>query len=252
MIKEGALDDPKIGVLYGLHMDPQLDVGKVGWAAGPIWASSDRFAITVTGKRSHGAYPHTGLDPVPVAAEIVEALQLIASRQVDAQKPKVLTIGSIHGGNRFNILAEDVTMEGTLRALDEAVRSDLKTRMERTVRGIGEANGQPAVLRFVGEGNPVTLNDPALTRAALPALRRVFGDPGVIEVVPQMGAEDFAHFAKRIPAAYFKLGVRNEARGITAMIHTEDFDIDEAVLPLGVRGLAEVIWDHQTGQRGGR
>src|SRR6185503_17830509 len=222
------------------------------WAAGPIWASSDRFAITVTGKRSHGAYPHTGLDPVPVAAEIVEALQLIASRQVDAQKPKVLTIGSIHGGNRFNILAEDVTMEGTLRALDEAVRSDLKTRMERTVRGIGEANGQPAVLRFVGGGNPVTLNDPALTRAALPALRRVFGDPGVIEVVPQMGAEDFAHFAKRIPAAYFKLGVRNEARGITAMIHTEDFDIDEAVLPLGVRGLAEVIWDHQTGQRGGR
>ena len=252
MMKEGALDDPKIGVLYGLHMDPQLDIGKIGWAAGPIWASSDRFAITVTGKRSHGAYPHTGLDPVPVAAEIVEGLQLIASRQVDAQKPKVLTIGSIHGGNRFNILAEDVTMEGTLRALDEAVRADLKTRMERTVRGIGEANGLPAVLRFVGEGNPVTLNDPATTRAALPALRRVFGDAGVVEVPPQMGAEDFAHFAKRVPAAYFKLGVRNEARGITAMIHTEDFDIDEGVLPLGVRGLAEVIWDHQTGQREGR
>jgi amidohydrolase len=252
MMKEGAIDNPKIGVLYGLHMDPQLDVGKVGWAAGPIWASSDRFAITVTGKRSHGAYPHTGLDPVPVAAEIVDALQLIVSRQVDAQAPKVLTIGSIHGGNRFNILAEDVTMEGTLRALDESVRADLKTRMERTVRGIGEANGLPAVLRFVGEGNPATLNDPAATRAALPALRRVFGDAGVVEVPPQMGAEDFAHFAKRVPAAYFKLGVRNEARGITAMIHTEDFDIDEGVLPLGVRGLAEVIWDHQTGQREGR
>jgi len=252
MIKEGALDDPKIGVLYGLHMDPLLDVGRVGWAAGPIWASSDRFAITVTGKRSHGAYPHTGLDPVPVAAEIVEGLQLIASRQVDAQKPKVLTIGSIHGGNRFNILAEDVTMEGTLRALDEAVRADLKTRMERTVRGIGEANGLPAVLRFVGEGNPATLNDPALTRAALPALRRVFGEAGVVEVPPQMGAEDFAHFAQRVPAAYFKLGVRNAARGITAMIHTEDFDLDEGVLPLGVRGLAEVIWDHQSGAREGR
>jgi amidohydrolase len=252
MIKEGALDDPKIGALYGLHMDPLLDVGRVGWSAGPIWASSDRFAVTVAGKRSHGAYPHTGIDPVPIAAEMVEALQTIVSRQVDAQKPKVITIGSIHGGNRFNILAEDVTLEGTLRALDEEVRADVKKRMERTVRGVAEAHGTTATLRFVGEGNPVTLNDPALTRAALPALRRVFGDRGVVEVAPQMGAEDFAHFANKVPAAYFKLGVRNEAKGITAMIHTEDFDLDEAVLPLGVRGLAEAIWDHQNAGGEGR
>jgi amidohydrolase len=252
MIKEGALDDPKIGALYGLHMDPLLDVGRIGWAAGPIWASSDRFAITVAGKRSHGAYPHTGLDPVPVAAEIVAALQTIASRQIDAQKPKVLTVGTIHGGNRFNILAEDVTMEGTIRALEEAVRADLKTRMERTVRGVAAAHGTTAALRFVGEGNPVTMNDATLTRAALPALKRVFGDAGVIEVAPQMGAEDFAHFARRVPAAYFKLGVRNEAKGITAMIHTEDFDLDEAVLPLGVRGLAEALWDHLSGGGEGR
>ena len=252
MIKEGALDDPKVGALYGLHMDPLLDVGTIGWAAGPIWASTDRFAIRVAGRRSHGAYPHTGLDPVPVAAEMVGALQTIASRQVDAQKPKVITIGSIHGGNRFNILAEDVTMEGTVRALDEEVRADIKKRMERTVRGVAEAHGTTATLRFVGEGNPATLNDPALTRAALPALRRVFGEKGVVEVAPQMGGEDFAHFAKKVPASYFKLGVRNEAKGITAMIHTEDFDLDEAVLPLGVRGLAETIWEHLNGGGEGR
>jgi amidohydrolase len=252
MMKEGALDDPKIGALFGLHMDPLLDVGKVGWAAGPIWASSDRFAVTVTGRRSHGGYPHTGLDPIPVAAQIVEGLQLIGSRQIDAQKPKVITIGSIHGGNRFNILADDVTMEGTIRSLDEQVRADLKERMERTVKGIGEANGMTTTLRFVGEGNPVTYNDPPLTRASLPALRRVFGDAGVVEVAPQMGAEDFALFAKKVPAAYFKLGVRNEARGITAMIHTEDFDLDERVLPLGVRAFCEVLWDHLSGRGEGR
>jgi amidohydrolase len=252
MMKEGALDTPKIGALYGLHMDPLLDVGKVGWASGPIWASTDRFVVTVTGRRSHGGYPHTGLDPVPVAAQIVDGLQLIASRQIDAQKPKVITIGSIHGGNRFNILAEDVTMEGTVRSLDEPVRADIKQRMARTVKGIGEANGMPAALRFVGEGNPVTLNDPPLTRAALPAMRRVFGDAGVVEVAPQMGGEDFAYFAKQVPAAYFKLGVRNESRGITAMIHTEDFDLDEGVLPLGVRAFCEVLWDHQIGRGEGR
>ena len=247
MMKEGALDDPKIGALYGLHMDPLLDAGRIGWSAGAIWASTDRFAIVVAGKRSHGAFPHTGLDPVPVAAEMVEALQTIVSRQIDAQKPKVITIGSIHGGNRFNILAENVTMEGTVRSLDEQVRVDLKTRMERTVRGIADAHGTTAQLRFVGEGNPVLMNDAALVRASLPALRRVFGDPGVVEWAPQMGGEDFAHFARRVPAAYFKVGVRNEAKGITAMIHTEDFDLDEAVLPLGVRGLAEAIWDYLSG-----
>jgi len=244
MMKEGALDDPKVRAIYGLHMDPLLDVGTVGFSVGPIWASSDRFTIEVAGQRTHGAAPHTGLDPIPVAAEIVSALQLIVSRQIDAQSPKVLTIGSIHGGNRFNIVAGDVKMEGTLRTLDAAVRKDVKVRMTRTVTGVAEAHGTTATLRFVGEGNPPTLNEAAHTRASLPSLERVYGKDHVLEVKPQMPAEDYAWMAERVPGLYLKMGVRNQERGITSPIHTEEFDLDEGVLPLGVRAMATLVWDY--------
>ena len=246
MIREGALDEPRVEAIFGLHVDPVLDAGTIGWSAGPIFASSDRFTLTVAGRKTHGAYPHTGLDPVPVAAAMVDALQLIVSRQIDARAPKVLTIGSIHGGNRFNIIADEVEMQGTIRALDEEIRAALKERMARTVRGVAEANGTTATLRFVGDGNPVTLNDAALARASVPSLVRACGAGHVLEVAPQMGAEDFAHYASTIPGFYVKLGVRNGDRGITAMIHTEDFDLDEASLPFGVRALATVLWDFMT------
>jgi amidohydrolase len=243
VMKEGALDEPRVSAMYGLHMDPALDVGDVGWSIGPIFASSDRFVIEVDGKKTHGAYPHTGLDPVPIAAELVQALQLLVSRQIDAQDPKVLTIGSIQGGNRFNIIAERVTLEGTIRTLDAGVRTTLKERMARTVDGVAAAHGTTARLRWVADGNPPTMNEEALTRASVPSLNRVYGPAHVREVRPQMGAEDFALYAEKMPALYVKMGVRNQARGITAMIHTEDFDLDEAVLPLGVRAIATLAWD---------
>jgi amidohydrolase len=251
MMKEGALVDPAVDAIFGLHMDPLLEVGDIGWAIGPIFASSDTFSITVAGKKTHGAYPHTGLDPIPVAADLIQALQTIVSRETDARAPKVLTIGTIHGGNRFNIIADQVTMEGTIRTLDESVRADLKQRMERTVHGGAAAHGTTAALRWIGQGNPATLNDAALTRASLPALERAVGRDHVREVAPQMGAEDFALYARRVPGLYLKMGVRNESRGITAMIHTEDFDMDEAVLPLGVRAFATVIRDFNAGGAGG-
>jgi amidohydrolase len=244
MIKEGVLDQPKVQAMYGLHMDPTLEIGEVGWSVGPIFASSDRFVIEIQGKKTHGAYPHTGLDPVPVAAELIQALQLVVSRQIDAQDPKVLTIGSVHGGNRFNIIADQVTLEGTMRTLDPAVRTAMKEKIQRTVTGVAAAHGVTAALRFVGEGNEATLNEAALTRASVPSLQRVYGAAQTKEVRPQMGAEDFASFAQRVPALYIKMGVRNEAKGITAMIHTEDFDIDERVLPLGVRAMSTLVWDY--------
>jgi amidohydrolase len=244
MLKEGLLDNPKVQAMYGLHMDGYLNIGEVGWSTGPIFASSDRFVIEVTGKKSHGAYPHDGLDPIPIAAELVDALQLVVSRQIDARSPKVLTIGSIHGGNRFNIIADQVLMEGTIRTLDPAVRKEMKERMARTVKGIAEAHGTAATLRFVGDGNPATQNDAALTRASVGSLERVYGKDHTLEVKPQMGAEDFALFAEKLPALYVKLGIRNEAKGITAQIHMPAFDIDEDVLPLGVRGMATLVWDY--------
>jgi amidohydrolase len=243
MIKEGVLENPKVEAIYGLHVDPFEDVGHVGWSIGPIMASSDTFTIEVQGRKTHGAYPHTGLDPVPVAAELVQALQLVVSRQIDAQNPKVLTIGEIHGGNRFNIIADKVTLKGTIRSLDAAVRRELKERMARTVKGVAEAHGVTATLTFRDAGNPPTVNEAAHTRASVPSLERVFGPAQVHEVKPQMGAEDYAQFAERVPGLYVKLGVRNTARGIVAPIHTEDFDVDEDVLPLGVRAMATLVWD---------
>jgi amidohydrolase len=243
MIKEHALEAPKVDAIFGLHMDPALDVGQVGWSVGAIYASSDTFSIEVAGKRTHGAYPHMGLDPIPVAAELVEALQLIVSRQIDPLEPRVLTIGEIHGGNRFNIIADQVTMRGTIRTLNKNVRSALKERMARTVQNVAEAHGTTATLRFSDEGNPPTLNDAALTHASLPSLERVYGKERVVEVKAQMGAEDFAWYAERVPGLYLKMGMRNQAKGITAMVHTEDFDIDEGVLPLGVRAMTTLAWD---------
>jgi amidohydrolase len=244
MIKEGVLKDLAVQAIYGLHVDPVLDVGSVGWAVGPIFASADTFVVEIQGKKTHGAYPHTGLDPIPVAAEMVQALQLVVSRQIDAQDPKVLTIGSIQGGNRHNIIADQVTLRGTIRTLEAGVRRELKERMQRTVKGVAEAHGTTATLRFVDDGFPPTVNEAAHTRASVPSLERVFTPARTLEVRPQMGAEDFAAFAQLVPGLYFKIGVRNRERGITAMIHTEDFDIDEGALPLGVRAMSTLVWDY--------
>ncbi len=244
MLKEGVFENPKVQAVYGLHTDPFLDAGQAGYRVGAIFASSDRFVIDVVGKKTHGAYPETGLDPIPVAAQIVGALQTIPSRQLDARSPKVLTIGSIQGGNRFNIIADKVSMQGTIRSLEATVRREMKERIARAVTHIAEANGTTASVRFLGEGNAPTLNDAALTGASVPSLQRVYGKGGVLEVEPQMGAEDFSSFSARVPGLYWKFGIRNVARGITAKMHTEDYDIDEAALPLAVRGMSTLAFDY--------
>jgi len=242
MVKEGALDDPKVEAVFGLHVGSWVKVGQAGWTDGPIFASSDTFRIEVEGKTVHGAQPHMGIDPVPIAAELVQALQLIVSRQVDGRQPRVLTIGRIEGGTRFNIIAGRVTMDGTLRTHDATVRSEIKARMARTVKGVAEAHGTTATLRFLDEGNPPTVNDAALARdVAVPALRRVFGE-GAVRVEPQMVAEDFPAFGEKAPTFYFLLGTRNDARGIASVNHTAAFDVDEDALPLGVRAMATLAW----------
>ena len=246
MVKEGALDDPKVEAVFGLHVGSWVKVGQAGWTDGPIFASSDTFRIEVEGKTVHGAQPHMGIDPVPIAAELVQALQLIVSRQVDGRQPRVLTIGRIEGGTRFNIIAGRVTMDGTLRTHDATVRSEIKARMARTVKGVAEAHGTTATLRFLDAGNPPTVNDAALARdVAVPALRRVFGE-GAVRVEPQMVAEDFPVFGEKAPTFYFLLGTRNDAKGIASVNHTATFDVDEDALPLGVRAMATLAWQFLT------
>ena len=243
MVKEGALDDPKVEAVFGLHVGGWAEMGQMGFSPGPIFASSDTFSITVEGHTVHGAEPHNGLDPIPVAAEIVQALQLIVTRQIDGRQPRVLTIGRIQGGTRFNIIADEVVMDGTLRTHDASVRSEIKQRMARTVKGVADAHGTTATLRFLDEGNPPTVNDPALAQMVRPALERVFGPAGVLDVEPLMVAEDFPYYGEKAPYFYFELGTRNEAKGIASVNHTATFDVDEDALPLGVRALATLAWE---------
>jgi amidohydrolase len=249
MVKEGALDDPKVDAVFGLHVGSWASVGQAGWTDGPIFASADTFTIEVAGKTAHGAQPHTGLDPIPIAAEIVQALQLIVSREIDGRQPRVLTIGRIQGGTRFNIVADKVTMDGTMRTHDAAVRAEMKARMARTVKGVAEAHGTTATLRFLDEGNPPTVNDPALAReVGAPALQRVFG-AGAVRVEPQMVAEDFPFYGQKAPYFYFLLGTKNDAKRIASVNHTATFDVDEDALPLGVRAMATLAWDFLTKKR---
>jgi amidohydrolase len=252
MVKEGALDAPKVDAVFGLHVGGWTAAGQAGYTGGPIFASSDGFTIEVEGRTVHGAQPHMGLDPIPVASEIVLALQTIVSRQIDGRKPRVLTIGRIQGGTRLNIIAGRVSMEGTMRTHDATVRAEMKARLARTVKGVAEAHGTTATLRFTDEGNAPTVNDQALARGVgIPALERVFG-AGALPVEPQMVAEDFPVYAEKAPTFFFLLGTRNDAKGIGSVNHTPDFDVDEDALPLGVRAMATLAWDFLCGGPGGR
>jgi amidohydrolase len=243
MVKEGVLENPRPSAIFGLHVMPNIEVGQIGYNSGPAMASADRFTITVRGRKVHGAYPHDGIDAVVVAAECVSALQTIRSRRVNTQEPLVLTIGSIHGGNRFNIVTDEVKMEGTVRTLNEDVRRRVKEMMNETLAGVTAAYGAKYELDYV-EGAAVTYNEPALVEATLPALRRAVGEASVIAPKPQMGAEDFSYFQQVIPGFFYFLGVGNKSKGITAMIHTPEFDVDEESLVVGVKAMTNVLLDY--------
>ena len=245
MIKERVLDDPRPSAIFGLHVMPNIEVGQIGYNSGPAMASSDRFTVTIRGKKVHGAYPHDGIDTIVVAAECVSALQTIRSRRIDTQQPLVITIGSIHGGNRFNIITDEVKLEGTMRTLDESVRKNAQEMMRQTLAGITTAYGASFDIEW-GTGNPVTYNDPDLVKETLPAIQRVIGNGNLSQPKPQMGAEDFSLYQKVIPGFFFFLGVGNKARGITAMIHTPEFDVDENAIGIGAKVMATVVVDYLT------
>jgi amidohydrolase len=243
MIKEGALDNPRPPAIFGLHVMPNIEVGQIGYNSGPAMASSDRFSITIRGKKVHGAYPHDGIDTVVVASECVIALQTIRSRRINTQEPLVITLGSIHGGNRFNIITDEVKLEGTMRTLNEEVRKNAIEMMKQTLAGVTSAYGATYQIEF-DANTPLTYNEPALVEATLPVMRRVAGEKNIISPRPQMGAEDFSRYQQVIPGFFYFLGVGNKTKGITAMIHTPDFDVDEESLVIGVKMMSNVLLDY--------
>ncbi|MDQ3803797.1 MAG: amidohydrolase [Acidobacteriota bacterium] len=243
MIKEGALENPRPQAIFGLHTEPNVQAGQIGYHSGPAMASSDRFTITVRGKSSHGAQPHNGVDSIVVAAECVTAIQNIRSRRIDPLEPIVISVGQIHGGNRFNIIAPEVKMEGTMRTLSEAVRARAQALMRETVQNVTAAYGATSEVEFE-ENAAVTYNDPALVEQTLPAIRRAVGEKNALAIKPFMPAEDFAYYQKVVPGFYYFLGVGNRARGITAGWHTPEFDVDEESLVVGVKVMSNVLLDY--------
>jgi amidohydrolase len=242
MIKEGALENPKPQAIFGLHTGA-FEVGQIGYHSGPAMASSDRFTILIRGKKSHGAQPQLGIDAVVVAAECVTALQTIRSRRIDPLEPMVLTLGTIKGGDRFNIIAEEVRIEGTLRTLNEDVRTHTQELMRQTLASVTSAYGASFDLQF-DNPDPVTYNDPKLVEETLPTIKRILGEANVLSPKPFMPAEDFSFYQKVVPGFFFFLGVANKSKGLTPSWHTADFDIDEESLVVGVKVMSSVLLDY--------
>jgi amidohydrolase len=243
MVKQGALENPRPSAIFGLHTNPDARVGHITYVSGPAMASADRFTLKIKGKRVHAAWPHNGIDTTVVAAEAVLALQTIRSRRIDPSEPYVLTIGSIHGGNRFNIITDEVVMEGTVRTLNEDVRQKSQKLMREILDGVTRAHGGGYELDFA-PGYPVTVNDPELVEKTLPTMRRILGPKNVTAQKAMMGAEDFSEFQKVIPGFFYFLGVGNPDKGITGALHTAEYEADEDSISVGVKTMTAVVLDY--------
>jgi amidohydrolase len=246
MVKEGALDNPKVDAVFGLHVTSRYAVQKIAYRPGAQMAAVDPFKIVVHGKQTHGAYPWLGVDPIVVASQIILGLQTIPSRQVDVTlAPSIVTIGTIHGGVRNNVIPDDVEMLGTIRSLDAKMREELHARIKRTAEDIAHAGGATADVTFE-PGYPITYNDPALTEKTAPTLRRVAGADNVSVVNPTLGAEDFSFYQQKVPGLFFWLGTRpaNQTEEEAASNHSPLFFVDESGLLLGVKVLSHVAVDY--------
>lgn len=246
MIKEGLLDgDDAPEAMFGLHVWP-AEAGTLGYRYGPTMAAADSFILTVQGRQTHGSSPWLGVDPIHVSSQIVNAIQGIPSRHLDITRgPAVITVGSIRGGVRGNIIPDVVEMQGTIRTFDAGQREELLARLRQTVASVAEANGATAELNITFSV-PVTGNDPELLRAMMPSLEWAAGDDKVIENRLIMGAEDFSFFEERVPGLFLMLGIAKDgvAIGDTASNHSPFFDANEDALIVGVRTLVGLAMNY--------
>jgi amidohydrolase len=240
MIEEGCMDDPKVGAVFGLHVTSNHPTGMLGYRSGPLMASSDELRVFLRGVQTHGAMPWRGADPIVVGSQVVVGLQTIVSRRMDiTHEPSVVTIGVFQGGNRVNIIPDEVKLEGTIRAFDEGQRGEIHAHVKRITEMIAAAGGARADVR-IRRGYDVVVNDPALTDWSVPVLRRVAGDSNVAIVDKVCGAEDFSFYQKVVPGFFFRVGCTPPERDLrtAAPNHSPRLFVDEACLPLGVRALA--------------
>lgn len=239
MIEAGVLEEPHVDACFGLHLWQSLPVGTIGVVPGPAMANSDRFRIVVRGRGGHAAQPHLTVDSVAVASQIVVALQSVVARNVSPLKPAVVTVGSLHAGTTFNVIADTAELKGTLRSFDPETRRLLPARVEAVARAVAEAMEATVDWEFL-EGYPACVNDPAMATLVKTVAADLIGPEHVVEPEPTMGGEDFAYFLQQRPGCFWFVGSRNEARGLTFGHHHPRFDIDEAALPIAIESLTAV------------
>ncbi|HEY0899701.1 MAG TPA: amidohydrolase [Sphingobacteriaceae bacterium] len=248
MVKEGVMENPKVDVIFGLHINSQTEVGKITYRPGGTMASVNDMKITVKGKQAHGAYPWSSVDPIVISAQIINNLQTIVSRNLNiTENPGIVTIGSIHGGNRTNIIPEQVEMLGTIRALSPADEKMLIARIKEVATKTAESAGATAEVKIpLSVRYPVTYNDPALTEKMLPILRETAGADNVVLRPAVTGAEDFSFFQEKVPGLFLFLGGMPKGKDPlqAPSHHTPDFFIDESGLKLGVKALTNLTLDY--------
>ena len=242
MLAEGVFEDLKPEAIFALHSWPTLPIGQVGFVSGPVWASSDRFTVTLHGKQSHGAYPHQGVDPIVLMSQVVLGFQTIRSRTIDPIEPAVVSVGIVRGGERFNIIPTDVYLEGTVRTFNPAVQDTTEARMREILDGLTRAAGAGYDFEYIRQ-NPFTNNDPMLSAWARTSLVRTLGDARVVDGPRTMGAEDFAWFAQEVPGFYFRLGTV-EAGTTSGGLHTPDFRAGDGAIEVGVRAMVGLVLDY--------
>ena len=232
MIADGVLENPKVDAMIGQHVWPQYPVGSAAIRNGAMMASSDRFHITVNGKSSHGSAPEDGVDAIVIAANVINALQTIVSRKVSPRDAAVVTVGTIHGGNRYNVIANQVKLEGTCRNLNPAVRNKMPERITQIACGVAEAMGGSCEVEYF-KGYSPTVNNPEMFEMTYEVMKEVVGDKAVVPEMSALGGEDFSFYCEKVPCAFFWLGVQTPEKDFYP-IHNGGFDPDENAIPIGI------------------
>jgi len=226
MIKEGVLENPKPQAVLGQHVMPFIDAGKVGFRAGKYMASTDEIYVTVHGKGGHGAQPQMNIDPVMITAQILVALQQVVSRFADPKNPAVLSFGKVIANGATNVIPNEVYLEGTFRTMDEKWRGEAHRRMKKMAEGIAEAMGGSCEFNIM-KGYPFLINEEKLTAATRSHAETYLGKENVLDLDIWMAAEDFAYYSQVADSCFYRLGTRNESRGIVSSVHTPTFDVEE-------------------------
>jgi amidohydrolase len=251
MVKEGVMENPKVDVVFGLHIESNIEVGKIQYKSGSFMASSDWFTIKVKGKGTHGSQPWLGVDPIVISAQIIQGLQTIVSRQSELTKaPVVITVGKIQGGVRSNIIPDECVMNGTIRTLDNKMQKEVHEKIKQTVTKIAEASNAIADVTIETK-TLVTYNDPAVVKKMIPSLEAAAGKENVLEREWVTGSEDFSYYGTRAPTFFFYLGGMPKGNDPLKAPphHTADFYVDESGMKTGIKAFCTLVLDYMNIQK---